>query len=134
MSVLLKKGAIHQVRGKHPPTLLPPICEQGPVALAAASGSAQVVSELVRANVPYRTRDREGRTPLHHAARFGHISVLRVVVAEMRKSKGGGAGGGGGGTGRGGGGSGVGGRGEGEGDDTGAKGDHSLMMDGGPFK
>ncbi|CAM9626693.1 unnamed protein product [Hapterophycus canaliculatus] len=90
----------------------------GPVALAAASGSAQVVSELLRADIPYRTRDRDGRTPLHLAARNGHIPVLRVLVAEMRKSRdnrGPRAGGG-------------------DGADGTPPGDNTLMMDGGPFK
>eukprot|EP00903_Cladosiphon_okamuranus_P019583 g18011.t1 len=51
----------------------------GPVALAAASGSAEVVSELLRSGIPYRTRDRDGRTPLHLAAQSGHVPVLRVL-------------------------------------------------------
>ncbi|CAM9190813.1 unnamed protein product [Ectocarpus sp. 12 AP-2014] len=94
----------------------------GPIALAAASGSAQVVSELLRADIPYRTRDRDGRTPLHLAAMSGHVPVLRVLVEEMRKdnNKCGAAGGGGG---RGGGGK-----------DVLPPGDNTLMMDGGPFK
>ncbi|CAN0486303.1 unnamed protein product, partial [Laminaria digitata] len=99
--------------------------KQGPVALAAAGGSAQVVSELLRADIPYRTRDREGQTPLHHAARFGHISVLRVLVGEMRRDKNGGGGGGGR--------SGSGGGGENE-QAALPGGDNTLMMDGGPFK
>lgn len=88
------------------------------MALAAASGSAQVVSELLRADIPYRTRDRDGRTPLHLAARNGHIPVLRVLVAEMRKSrdKRGPRSGGG------------------DGADGAPPGDNTLMMDGGPFK
>ncbi|CAM9264484.1 unnamed protein product [Ectocarpus fasciculatus] len=96
----------------------------GPIALAAASGSAQVVSELLRADIPYRTRDRDGRTPLHLAAMSGHIPVLRVLVEEMRKDndKGGAAGGGGGG------------RGGGDGKDVLPPGDNTLMMDGGPFR
>lgn len=98
------------------------LLRQGPIALAAASGSAQVVSELLRADIPYRTRDRDGRTPLHLAAMSGHVPVLRVLVEEMRKDndKGGTAGGGGG-------------RG-GDGKDVLPPGDNTLMMDGGPFK
>lgn len=86
-----------------------------------------MVSELLRAEIPYRTRDREGQTPLHHAARFGHISVLRVLVGEMRRDKTGG--GGGGGSGR----SGGGGCAENE-QAALPGGDNTLMMDGGPFK
>lgn len=114
---------------------------KGPLALAAASGSHQVVSELMRADVPYRTRDREGRTPLHHAAAGGHISVLRVLVAEMRRGKGRSVAGPGGAVGPGAaaGGAGGGEEGVGGGDDVDEKKsvtmrDHSLMMDGGPFK
>lgn len=115
---------------------------QGPVALAAARGSAEVVSELLRSGIPYRTRDRDGRTPLHLAARSGHVPVLRVLVAEMRKDKekekGGGGGGGGGGR-EGGGVGGGSGSGSGGGD-GGAEGvvlpgvDNTWMMDGGPFR
>lgn len=95
------------------------VCFQGPVALAAASGSAQVVSELIRAEVPYRTRDRDGRTPLHHAARYGHTSVLRVLVAEMRKGKA----------------SRSRGLADGESGSSGLPGEvNTMMMDGGPFK
>lgn len=66
----------------------------------------------------------------------GHVPVLRVLVAEMRKDKekkGGGVGGGGGG-----GGVGIGWRGGGGGDaaeDRPLPGDsNTWMMDGGPFK
>eukprot|EP00752_Nemacystus_decipiens_P002255 g2136.t1 len=109
----------------------------GPVALAASSGSAEVVSELLRSGIPYRTRDRDGRTPLHLAAQSGHVPVLRVLVAEMRKDrekeKGGGgreagaAGGGGGGY--------AGGGGSGNAEDVVLPGgDNTWMMDGGPFR
>lgn len=112
--------------------------EKDPLALAAASGSHQVVSELLRADVPYRTRDREGRTPLHHAAAGGHISVLQVLVAEMQKGRGGSASGPGGALVVGDGGVGVGGisgsGGGSEEDDSVVVKDHSLMIDGGPFK
>lgn len=104
---------------------------KGPVSLAAASGSAQVVSELLRADIPYRTRDREGRTALHLAARCGHVPVLRVLVAEMRKDKEkkGGGGGGGVGIGR------RGGDGSDAAEDAPLPGDgNTWMMDGGPFK
>lgn len=58
---------------------------------------------------------------MHHAAKAGHVSVLRVLVAEMRKAKGVG-------------GKRVGGDG-GEREETILPGDdNTLMMDGGPFK
>lgn len=96
-----------------------------------------MVSELIRADIPYRTRDLLGRTPLHHAAGGGHMSVLRVLVAEMQKGKMGSAAGPGGGIGGNeassvGVGSVAGGL---EGEEESALGKHhTLMMDGGPFK
>lgn len=112
------------------------------MALAAASGSADVVSELLRSGIPYRTRDRDGRTPLHLAAQSGHVPVLRVLVVEMRKDKdkkkGGGGGGGresGGGCGGGGSGGGGGGSRSGNAEDVVVPGgDNTWMMDGGPFR
>lgn len=114
-------------------TYIPYHTMQGPVSLAAASGSAQVVSELLRADIPYRTRDREGRTALHLAARCGHVPVLRVLVAEMRKDKekkrGGGVG-----IGRRGAGAGAGDGGDAA-EDAPLPGDgNTWMIDGGPFK
>lgn len=92
-----------------------------------------MVSELIRADVPYRTRDLEGRTPLHHAAAGGHIPVLKVLVAEMQKGRPGSTAGPGGATGVGGGGGGISGR-DDQDDEMGVGRHHTLMMDGGPFK
>lgn len=94
-----------------------------------------MVSELIRAGVPYRTRDLAGKTPLHHAAAGGHMSVLKVLVDEMQKGKIGSVAGPGGcsstmdGMGLGG----HGAAGE-RGEDSALGRHHTLMMDGGPFK
>lgn len=97
-----------------------------------------MVSELLRSGIPYRTRDRDGRTPLHLAAQSGHIPVLRVLVAEMRKDKDKDRGGGGGGGGKEGGGAGCGagsGSGSRNAEDVVPPGaDNTWMMDGGPFR
>lgn len=74
----------------------------------------------MRADVPHRTRDHQGKTPLHHAAQFGHISVLRILVEEMRRAEGGG-----GGLER---------ATRGDVEKGGLAGDNTFMMDGGPFK
>lgn len=48
---------------------------------AARDGDESVVKRLLEQGAEVNSRDRSGLTPLHHAARNGHIAVIELLSA-----------------------------------------------------